>query len=417
MQVNSTTLYWANRHSNGFQFKGLMYIPLIGYDCYQSNSGYVYPDGRFHIEDLPTGLRRIALAPARSENCFLSYVHQAYKDNATAAILFNDTMCSNPPYDLTQDWHLPLSVLAVKEEVGVSILNTMVAVHDNSDDPSVVFRVGARLEYIPGRSVSKDVLGSFFLTLVIALLGCSFLVAHMIGQVQKCRLQRRVRNGEVNLEELGVKRLRIPPEILDTFPVRIYDKLLSQSDEAENRLRNRLSSDTIESYIALNYQDECAICLDEFEVGKSEVRILPCRHLFHPECVDRYLLCRSSLCPLCKTSCLPSGYLPPGVRITYNTIRRERELRQARRRNQPRSTPLSPESNDSTSFWNRMRGRLRPHRTHVIELTAFNDLHPDSTHHENQPPPSSHIPTQEEEDEQFRQHPLWKRTLQTLFPF
>lgn len=395
-----------------------MYVPQVGDDCYRSNNGYIYPNGKFRTEDLPTGLRRIALAPARNETCFLSYVHQAYKDNATAAILFNDTMCSSPPYDLTQDWYLPLSVLAVKENVGVSILNTMVTVHDSGDDPSFIFRVGARLEYNPSRNVSKDVLGSFFLTLVIALLGCSFLVAHMIGQIQKCRLQRRVLNGEVNLEELGVKRLRIPPEILATFPIRTYDESLVQPRGAENRPRNRLSNDTLQSYVAQNYQDECAICLDEFELGKTEVRVLPCRHLFHPECVGRYLLRQSSLCPLCKTSCLPAGYLPPGVRITYNTIRRERELRQARRRNQTRPTPASPESsNYNTSFWNRMRERLRPHRTDEIELTEFNDLHPDSALHENQPPPSSRIPTQEEEDEEFRQYPLWKRTIQTLFPF
>lgn len=347
------------------------------------------------------------MAPAATESCFLSYVHQAHADNATVVILFNDTMCSNPPYNLTQDWHLPLSVLVVKEQVGVSILDTMVAIHDTTDDASFVFRVGARLEYIPVRTVRNDMLALFFLTMVIVLVGLSLLVAHTIGQVRKHRLERRVRNGEVNLEELGVKRLRVPAEILAIIPIRIYDEPLLQcngSGSPENRPRNRFSNDTLQSYVAQHYQEECAICFDVFELGKTEVRVLPCRHVFHPECVDRYLLRRSSLCPLCKTSCLPPGYLPPGVRITYNIIRRERERRQAHRRNEsaPPSPPPSAESTtDQSTFWSRIRNWVRPHRTHDIQLTDFNNSHPDPVSRENPPSTSSQIATQEEEDDQL----------------
>ncbi|KAJ2846571.1 hypothetical protein IWW36_004289 [Coemansia brasiliensis] len=43
----------------------------------------------------------------------------------------------------------------------------------------------------------------------------------------------------------------------------------------------------------------CIVCIDDFVVG-SKMRILPCGHNFHIECIDPWLTAKSSLCPLCK---------------------------------------------------------------------------------------------------------------------
>ncbi|KAJ2356194.1 hypothetical protein GGF43_002227 [Coemansia sp. RSA 2618] len=43
----------------------------------------------------------------------------------------------------------------------------------------------------------------------------------------------------------------------------------------------------------------CIVCIDDFAVG-SKMRILPCGHNFHIECIDPWLTSKSSLCPLCK---------------------------------------------------------------------------------------------------------------------
>ncbi|KAK3825657.1 MAG: hypothetical protein J3Q66DRAFT_328263 [Benniella sp.] len=50
--------------------------------------------------------------------------------------------------------------------------------------------------------------------------------------------------------------------------------------------------------------DTCAVCLDEFSDGE-ELRTLPCHHEFHVECIDPWLIRKSSTCPLCKYDCLP----------------------------------------------------------------------------------------------------------------
>lgn len=46
----------------------------------------------------------------------------------------------------------------------------------------------------------------------------------------------------------------------------------------------------------------CVICIVDFE--KDEVlRMLPCKHMFHTECIDRWLAI-SSKCPVCRMDAL-----------------------------------------------------------------------------------------------------------------
>ncbi|KAJ1946839.1 hypothetical protein GGF37_000888 [Kickxella alabastrina] len=54
---------------------------------------------------------------------------------------------------------------------------------------------------------------------------------------------------------------------------------------------------------------ECAICLDEIHVG-DVIRTLPCPHIFHSSCIDRWLLYQSSFCPLCKRDTLLEPHVP-----------------------------------------------------------------------------------------------------------
>jgi len=48
----------------------------------------------------------------------------------------------------------------------------------------------------------------------------------------------------------------------------------------------------------------CSICTEDFHKGE-EVRVLPCNHKFHPECVDPWLLNISGTCPLCRIDLRP----------------------------------------------------------------------------------------------------------------
>ncbi|KAJ3337787.1 hypothetical protein HDU93_000515 [Gonapodya sp. JEL0774] len=58
--------------------------------------------------------------------------------------------------------------------------------------------------------------------------------------------------------------------------------------------------------------DSCVICLCNF-VEEVPLRVLPCFHEFHPECIDPWLLDLSARCPLCKANvaemlgCIPDN--------------------------------------------------------------------------------------------------------------
>ncbi|KAL5722767.1 hypothetical protein ACHQM5_006243 [Ranunculus cassubicifolius] len=46
---------------------------------------------------------------------------------------------------------------------------------------------------------------------------------------------------------------------------------------------------------------DCAVCLENFSVG-DKCRLLPvCKHSFHAECVDSWLL-RTPICPICRAN-------------------------------------------------------------------------------------------------------------------
>lgn len=46
-------------------------------------------------------------------------------------------------------------------------------------------------------------------------------------------------------------------------------------------------------------EEECALCLSSFEEDDM-CRVLPkCKHMFHQECTDKWLM-ESSSCPVCR---------------------------------------------------------------------------------------------------------------------
>ncbi|CAA7405262.1 unnamed protein product [Spirodela intermedia] len=59
----------------------------------------------------------------------------------------------------------------------------------------------------------------------------------------------------------------------------------------------------------------CAICLEDYNVGE-QIRILPCRHKFHAQCVDSWLTTWRTFCPVCKRDARTSSGDPPASEST-----------------------------------------------------------------------------------------------------
>lgn len=46
-------------------------------------------------------------------------------------------------------------------------------------------------------------------------------------------------------------------------------------------------------------EGECAICLDDWEIGRKLVKEMPCKHRFHGDCIEKWLEIHGS-CPICR---------------------------------------------------------------------------------------------------------------------
>ena len=176
------------------------------------------------------------------------------------------------------------------------------------------------------------------LAILITIIGSTSFIMHWVHRRRRNRLRRRIADGEVDLEALGIKRLTVPQDILAKMPLYTYSSRNTQShpspgepqpDSSKLGGHDQQSSEFSSQRRSFS-QPTCAICLDDFVEGESLVRELPCAHIFHSECIDSFLRENSSLCPMCKKTALPRGYCPNVV--TSAMVRRERMIRRMRER-------------------------------------------------------------------------------------
>ncbi|CAI8597677.1 unnamed protein product [Vicia faba] len=65
-------------------------------------------------------------------------------------------------------------------------------------------------------------------------------------------------------------------------------------------LKNLPCFDYVEQEKGNNNLVDCAVCLESFKVGDA-CRLLPnCRHSFHVQCIDLWIL-KKPFCPICRT--------------------------------------------------------------------------------------------------------------------
>jgi hypothetical protein len=330
--------------------------------------------------------------------------------------------------------------------------------------------------------------------LIIAVTGTS-IAMHIIQRRRRNDLRRRVLAGEVDLEVLGVKRLNVDQQTLDKLPIYTYSVGAAAGNEKDvpqpplpvagvpsssidpatsanlSPLTRHASAPTsIGATTSILSQPTCPICLDDFEANETQVRELPCRHIFHPDCIDTFLLRNSSLCPMCKQSVLPPGACP--VPITNMMVRRERHITRMRARGgQPASVqpiiPIPPQEPSPTSgplgsFGRRIGGAMtgrrifsapeRTQRPPDIEMannnnntipTTASPVNPPVAHTHTPIPPASpnpqdcsptqnrrewarqralqmlgnrHAPVSDVDVDEADTRPRWRRTLNKVFP-
>jgi Ring finger domain len=378
---------------------------------------------------------------------------QAKRDQAEAAVLYNySTMSTNPSTSLTDSFSVFNNpIYGITTQDTEALLPQVAAYSGNmSSVPfgSNLSQLYDPLDYVRLTLTINTGSGSslpglwLFLLVILAALGliiASTSISMHVSQYRARRdLRRRIAAGEIDLESLGIKRLTVPKEMIDTMPIRIYGSssitysapAIARQNEKPHRASIRRSSADGDSRLSVSsnlptsenaqktgstddtpsttgeivsqtpppppagfeQSSSCAICLDDYVVNTTPVRQLPCNHLFHPHCIDPYLSTRSSLCPLCKRSVLPKGFIPPSLQLTNATVARERRIRLMRERISRRQTS-SPDPEQLAGG---------------VEMVNIGGGISGDNH--------MNAPTQEEEDEELRQRGWGRRVMETIFP-
>jgi hypothetical protein len=257
----------------------------------------------------------------------------------------------------------------------------------------------ARLWLVVTRTVSNRTLPNLWIFLLI-IVGVLCILVATISLILNLRqyfarrdLRRRIAAGEVDLEALGIKRLTVPRKHIEGLPTKTWRSVEKP---------NASSAASPSTAAAPGFdQSSCAICLDDYEANETLLRELPCQHTFHPACIDPFLEKRSSLCPLCKRSVLPKGFVPSDTQLTAATIMRERRRRRealARVRNSGTTAQMAHEV--PAIEMQPVAAETRPGMPLRASYVQMNDLAPDN----------------EEEAAEIRRQPAWRRGLRALFP-
>lgn len=369
----------SNSATPGQDVTGLLYTPILpaGNDGCRTAGDYTIPSNATTRANLPKAdYDLIAVAPWGSPGCVLQYLNSVQEDPIVGFIFFlPDNSTTAPPAANSNAWSLGDSnewkgdnhfpVYAIPGQSGDLILRNSALYSGNMTDvphghlltESYDSRDYVRL-FVDVQTSGGTSLPSLWVFLLVVLgillcvIGLTSFVMHMLQRRRRQTLRRRVANGEVDLEALGIKRLTVPQEILDEMPLYTYGDGIAVRPTAVRSLARETPARESEilgkeepiaessraprrAQISTLDQPTCAICLDDFVPATSSaqgtiVRELPCRHIFHPECVDTFLRDNSSLCPMCKNTALPKGYCP---RIVTNAmVRRERMVRRIRPR-------------------------------------------------------------------------------------
>ncbi|OWZ22064.1 BRCA1-associated protein [Phytophthora megakarya] len=80
----------------------------------------------------------------------------------------------------------------------------------------------------------------------------------------------------------------------------VSNDIYFEEEEEQTQLQKEAMADEITYRSSTESDSEtCPICLDDFEDG-ADVKVLPCQHFFHVDCINPWLEGRSGRCPLCK---------------------------------------------------------------------------------------------------------------------
>ncbi|KAF4118322.1 RING finger protein 150a isoform X2 [Onychostoma macrolepis] len=254
-------------HSPKREARGFVFMPSLLQDRQACDSNTKFP--------LPhPSIPWIALI-ARGNCTYREKIRHAATLNASAVVIFN-VASSNSNETITMPHHGTGDVVAImipepkgREIVALLEKNITVAMH---------ITIGTRnLQKYVSRTSVVFVSISFIVLMIISL---AWLVFYYIQRFRYANARDRNQRRLGDAAKKAISKIQVRT-------IRKGDK------ETESDF------------------DNCAVCIEDYKPN-DVVRILPCRHVFHKNCVDPWLQDHRT-CPMCKMNILKALGIPPNT--------------------------------------------------------------------------------------------------------
>ncbi|KAF4374886.1 hypothetical protein F8388_015892 [Cannabis sativa] len=180
--------------------------------------------------------------------------------------------------------------------------------------------------YGPTRPQKVDLKMAIVMVLLVTVF---FVLGFLSVYTRQCTQDRFRGSDEITLGYVGnsSRGRGLEPEIIETFPTFVYSTVKGL----------KLGKGSL----------ECAVCLNEFEDNET-LRLIPkCDHVFHPDCIDAWLVSHST-CPVCRANLVPQPGETP--RLGYTTLADVLSPGNEAGRSEPRPTPDEPTPNPQVSI-------------------------------------------------------------------
>ncbi|CAH0481030.1 unnamed protein product [Peronospora belbahrii] len=282
----------------------------------------------------------------RGDCNFVQKVWHAQRAHAVAVVVMDNELRHEPPYHIIMmkndmAYNVRIPSVFISYASGEWLLDAMS--HTVPWDPlRITIDTNGELPQVStSNRLLKRVIAYIFLISIVCAFssGLSLLssaIFQWIGKTRRTHVAKQlpIAKYERNMQRTLLEHLLVDRFVLDRIPFAAIENVTHRGDHSHTENEPDLSSvspretgsgvsndddlhaDKAEELTDLHkvksMTDEttywssadsdaetCPICLDDFEDG-ADVKVLPCQHFFHVNCINPWLEGRSGRCPLCK---------------------------------------------------------------------------------------------------------------------